>query len=52
MLKDHLVFMANNSIGHNVLSISASVSVVYPGSEATSAALATVLNEYLAAVRF
>ena len=51
-LEDHLGFMANNGIGHSVLSISSPGSVVYPGSEAKSAALARLLNEYLAAVSF
>ncbi|KAK5127903.1 hypothetical protein LTR85_005020 [Meristemomyces frigidus] len=49
-LEDHLGFMANYSIGHSVLSISAPGSVVYPGSEVKSVALARLLNEYLVAL--
>ena len=49
-LENHLGFMANNSIGHSLLSISSPGSVVYPGSEEKSAALARLLNEYQAAV--
>jgi hypothetical protein len=50
-LEAHLGFMANNSISHSVLSISSPGSVLYPGSEEKSVALARLLNEYLAAVR-
>ncbi|KAK3676195.1 hypothetical protein LTR78_003945 [Recurvomyces mirabilis] len=49
-LAEHLSFMANNSIGHSVLSISTPGSVVFPGDEAKSAALARLLNEYMAAI--
>ncbi|KAK5689429.1 hypothetical protein LTR97_012903 [Elasticomyces elasticus] len=49
-LETHLSFMVNNSIGHSVLSVSSPGSVVYPGSEAKSAALARLLNEYQAAI--
>ncbi|KAK6390283.1 hypothetical protein LTR65_005658 [Meristemomyces frigidus] len=49
-LEDHFGFMANNSIGHSVISISAPGSVVYPGSETQSTALARLLNEYLVAL--
>ncbi|KAK3066554.1 hypothetical protein LTR53_017046 [Teratosphaeriaceae sp. CCFEE 6253] len=50
-LESHLGFMANNSIGHSVLSMSSPGSVLYPGQEAKSIALARLLNEYQAAVR-
>jgi 6-methylsalicylate decarboxylase len=49
-LEEHLGFMANNSIRHSVLSISSPGSVLFPGSEVKSVALARLLNEYLAAV--
>lgn len=49
-LKAHLNFMASAGIKHAVLSITTPASVVYPGSKTKSAALARLLNEYLAAV--
>lgn len=50
-LEAHLDFMAGAGIRHAVISIGAPGSVVFPGSQAKSAALARLLNEYLAAVR-
>lgn len=50
-LEAHLSFMASAGIKHGVLSMGTPGSVVYPGSQVESAALARLLNEYLAAVR-
>lgn len=50
-LETHLGFMAGAGIKHGVLSIGTPGSVVWPGSQVRSAALARLLNEYLAAVR-
>lgn len=50
-LEAHLDFMASAGIRHAVVSIGAPGSVVFPGSQVKSAALARLLNEYLAAVR-
>ena len=50
-LETHLTFMAGAGIKHAVLSIGTPGSVVFPGSQVKSAALARLLNEYLAAVR-
>lgn len=49
-LEAHLDFMAGAGIKHAVVSIGAPGSVVFPGSQVKSAALARLLNEYLAAV--
>ena len=49
-LETHLGFMAGAGIKHGVLSIGTPGSVVWPGSRVKSAALARLLNEYLAAV--
>jgi len=49
-LETHLSFMAGAGIKHGVLSIGTPGSVVFPGSQVKSAALARLLNEYLAAV--
>jgi hypothetical protein len=49
-LESHLSFMAGAGIKHGVLSIGTPGSVVFPGSQIKSAALARLLNEYLAAV--
>ena len=49
-LETHLNFMAGAGIKHGVLSIGTPGSVVFPGSRVKSAALARLLNEYLAAV--
>ena len=51
-LDAHLDFMAGAGIRHAVISIGAPGSVVFPGSQVKSAALARLLNEYLAAVRY
>lgn len=50
-LEAQLDFMAGAGIKHSVLSIGAPGSVVFPGSRVKSAALARLLNEYLAAVK-
>jgi hypothetical protein len=50
-LETHLNFMAGAGIKHGVLSIGTPGSVVFPGSQVKSAALARLLNEYLAAVQ-
>lgn len=50
VLPYHLAFMASNIIGHSVLSISSPGSVLFPGSEETSAAVARLFNEHLAAI--
>jgi hypothetical protein len=42
--------MASANIKHGVLSMGTPGSVVYPGDQVRSAALARLLNEYLAAV--
>jgi hypothetical protein len=49
-LETHLSFMAGSGIKHGVLSIGTPGSVVFVGSQVKSAALARLLNEYLAAV--
>ena len=49
-LASQLQFMSDFSIGKSILSISTPGSVVYPGDAAKSAALARLLNEYLAAL--
>lgn len=49
-LETHLSFMAGAGIKYSVLSIGTPGSVVFPGSQVKSAALARLLNEYLAAV--
>ena len=49
-LEAHLDFMAGVGIKHAVVSIGAPGSVVFPGSQAKAAALARLLNEFLAAV--
>lgn len=49
-LEAHLNFMASAGIKHAVLSITTPASVVFLGSQTKSAALARLLNEYLAAV--
>jgi hypothetical protein len=49
-LETHLSFMAGAGVKHGVLSIGTPGSVVFPGSQVKSAALARLLNEYLAAV--
>jgi hypothetical protein len=49
-LEAHLRFMASADIKHGVLSMGTPGSVVYPGDQVKSAALARLLNEYLAAV--
>lgn len=49
-LEAHLDFMAGAGIKHAVVSIGAPGSVVFVGDQEKSAALARLLNEYLAAV--
>jgi len=49
-LETHLNFMAGAGIKRGVLSIGTPGSVVFPGSQVKSVALARLLNEYLAAV--
>ena len=51
-LETHLSFMAGANIRHGVLSMGTPGSVVYPGSQVKSVAIARLLNEYLAAVWF
>lgn len=50
-LEAHVDFMAGAGIKHAVVSVGAPGSVVFPGDQVKSAALARLLNEYLAAVR-
>lgn len=49
-LEAHLNFMASAGIRHSVLSVGTPGSVVFPGSQPRSLALARLLNEYLAAL--
>lgn len=49
-LEAHLSFMASANIRQGVLSMGTPGSVVFPGDQVKSAALARLLNEYLAAV--
>jgi hypothetical protein len=49
-LEAHLSFMASAGIKHGVLSMGTPGTVVYPGDQVKSAAVARLLNEYLAAV--
>ncbi|KAI9689633.1 MAG: hypothetical protein M1820_010131 [Bogoriella megaspora] len=50
-LPGHLQFMANEGTRKSVISISTPGTVVYVGDEAKSAALARLLNEYMAALQ-
>lgn len=49
-IEAHIDFMAGASIRHAVLSIGTPGSMVFPGDQTKSLALARLLNEYLAAV--